>query len=242
MRKIVLLICVLSLFIGCNNDFKERKYLGINGKARSIKDTKYVASEKFGEIIEQYISEIGYYEFDEYGQIKKMEMYDDDEEIIYSSNYKYENGKCIENKTYRKYDDISTVNTLRERKNKNEIWENKSSDGKIMTTFNSYENQKRITVTKDSEGNIKSKGENQFDKNGNIIERKYFNDEKVEYWQISKFNNKSQELEKKVIEGYDEGVYTYKYESFDEKGNWTKKIEYKGDEVETLTIRVIKYQ
>jgi hypothetical protein len=44
-----------------------------------------------------------------------------------------------------------------------------------------------------------------------------------------------------ILAGYDEGVYTYIYESFDKKGNWTKKFGYLDGEIECLITREIKY-
>ena len=45
-----------------------------------------------------------------------------------------------------------------------------------------------------------------------------------------------------MLAGYDDNtIYTYKYDAFDKKGNWTKKIEYKNGEIAKLTIREITY-
>ncbi len=53
-----------------------------------------------------------------------------------------------------------------------------------------------------------------------------------------------QELEKKILAGNlsdEEEIFTYKYNAFDEKGNWTKKFEYKDGEIVSITIREIEY-
>jgi hypothetical protein len=240
-KGLVLLAMVTVMLVGCSNNFKEQKFLGIKGNPKSIKDTKYNAIEKFGEVVEQNISEIQYYEFEEYGHILQMKHYNADGDIVYSGNNKFEDGKCIESKEHQKYNNISCINILKERKSQSDIWEHKYSDGRITTTFTVYEGQKVTTVIKDSDGNTIQKIEQQYDKNGNCIEYKNYGENQVDYWFISKFNEKYQEFEKKVLEGYDEGNYIYKYDSFDNKSNWTKKIEYKDGEIESLTIREIKY-
>jgi hypothetical protein len=100
----------------------------------------------------------------------------------------------------------------------------------------------KIVIIKDSDGNILSKSEIEIDNNGNIIEYKVYDDsETLYYCYKSTFDNKSQEIERKILGGYNEGLYTYKYDSFDSKGNWTKKIEYKDGEIESLEIRKIEY-
>ena len=230
-------------FVGCSeSNIKEQKFLGVNGNPKSIKDTKYEAIEKFGEVIEQNIEEVLYYEFDKQGHVQKTINYDSEGDTTYSETNTFEGGKCIESTTYHKYvNEITSTYKLKNRTWKSEIWEGKTSEGKTITVYRKYENLKLTMVTKDFDNNIVSKIEQITDDNGNIVEYKVYNKGKVVYWYKSIFNDKSQEVERKMLSDYDEGICTYKYDSFDKKGNWTKKIEYKDGKIESMTIREVVY-
>jgi len=241
MKQLIFLVMAV-FFVGCSGSaIKEQKFLGVNGSPKSIKDTKYEAVEKFGEVIEQDVDEVLCYEFDKHGFVQKMVYYNSDGDVNFSVTNTFENGKCIENKSYQKYNDLTTTSTLKNRTSKSEIWESTTSDGKTTTQYSEIENLKTTMIVKDSDDNAVSKVELIRDNKGNIVEYKVYNEEKVVYWYKSTFNEKSQEVERKMLSGYDEGIYTYKYDSFDKKRNWTKKVEYKDGEIESLTIREITY-
>lgn len=243
MKRMLLLGAIMLplLFSGCKSDFKEQKFMGINGSPKSIKDTKHEVAEKFGEIIEQNIVEVLFYEFDKLGQVQKMAHYDNNGDAIFTITNIFENGKCIESKSFQRYNNITTTNTLKDRTSKNEVWENKSTSGTVATTSIVFGSLESIIIVKDSVGNAISKVEQKIDGKGNIIEYKVYNNDKVIYWYKSTYNDKSQEKERKILAGDDDGIYTYQYASFDKHDNWTKKVEYKNGEIESLTIRKIEY-
>ena len=249
MKKTILILVMLVFFAGCSGgNFKEQKFLGINGSPKSIKDTEYKAIE---EVIEQDVNKVFYYEFNKHGFIQKSvysNLYFGD--TVWDTNT-FKNGKCIEMKSYEKYknNDLTTTKTLQSRTSKSEIWECIRSDSTMPTLlFIEFENLKKTIVEIEPIINYTlSKEEIIIDKNGNIVEckyinRKYYKKEYIEYWSKSTFNDKSQEVEKKMFAGYDNNtIYTYKYDAFDKKGNWTKKIEYQNGEIKSLTIREITY-
>ncbi|MDH6306825.1 hypothetical protein M2459_002159 [Parabacteroides sp. PF5-5] len=242
MKKNMLILAVAVFFVGCSESNKNQKFLGLKGNPKSIKETKYDAFEKFGEVIEDDIDEVVLYEFDKTGNFQKIVCYDGDGDMKYSITNIFKNGECIESKFYQKYNDVTSTSNLKNRTSKSETWERKTSDGKITTSYSEFDKLKTTIITKDSEDNVVSKEEQTKDNKGNIIEFKVYNGEDVAYWYKSAFDDKSQEIEKKILAGgYDEGIYTYKYDSFDKKGNWIKKIEYKDGEIESLAIREIKY-
>ena len=242
MKKIMFILAIAVFFISCSDSNKNQKFLGLKGNPKSIKEIKYDAFEKFGEVIEDDIDEVIHYEFDKTGSIKKIAYYDEDGDMMYSVTNTFKDGVCIESKFYQKYSDATTTSSLKDKTSKSETWEMKTSDGKITTSYSEYDKLKTTIITKDSENNVVSKEEQTKDNKGNIIEVKVYNEDDVVYWYKSTFDDKSQEIEKKMLAGgYDEGIYTYKYDSFDKKGNWIRKIEYKDGEIESLAIREIEY-
>ena len=236
------ILTVTFFLVGCSgNNIEKQKFLGAKGNPKSIKVTKYEAVEKFGEVIEGDIDEVIRYVFDKSGNFQKITHYDDDGDVVFYISYVFENGECIETKFYQKYNNTTTISSLKNRTSKNETWERKTFDGKTTTSYSEYDKLTTTIITKDSENNIVSKEEQVRDNRGNFVEIKVFNEEKVTYWYKSKFDDNSQEIERKMLEGYEEGIYTYKYDSFDKKGNWIKRVEYKDGEIKSLTIREIEY-
>lgn len=243
MREKILILTVATLLISCSDsNIKEPKFLGTRGNPKFIKETAYNAIEKFGEVVEKDVLTISEYEFNVNGNIKKVMLYNEDGDLFLSMTNVFKDGECVETESYNKYSNSTVTSSLKEKTSNNETWERKTSEGKITTSFRVFDRYKITTFTKDSEQNTISKEEQIRDSKGNLIELKVFDKEKVTYWYKSTFDVKSQEIEKKVLTtGYDEGIYTYRYESFDTKGNWTRKIEYKDGEVVSLTIRQIEY-
>ena len=243
MKQIILILIVSGFFLGCSeSDFKERKFGGLNGNPKSIKDTKYEAIEKFGEVVEQSINNVLYYEFGKHGYAQKIIHYNSIGDIIYSETHTFESGKCIEITTYQKYNDITSTIKLKNRTPNSETWEKKTSLGETTISYSEYENMGMTTVTKDLEDNIVSQVELVYDDNRNIVEHKYSKHGEVLIWEKSTFNDKSQEIKIERFLGYEDGIYFYKYDCFDKKRNWTKKIEYNKDgEIKSLTIREIIY-
>jgi len=235
MKQTICFLVLALCFAACSrSNAEEQKFSGAAGNPKSIKYCFYN-----NEVEEQHYGSV-YYQFNELGLVEKEVAYDADDNEYYSQIYTYKNGKCIEIKLlYRIYDE--TVTTLKSRTSKREIWESKKPDGKTETTYKEVKKRKTTKVLKDAEGNITSEAEETSDKNGNITEYKISHYGEIFLWYKSTFDNKSQIIEREVISGSGEGIYTYKYDSFDEKGNWTKQIEYKDNEIQTLTIREINY-
>jgi len=242
MKKIMFILTVTIFVVGCSeNNIKKQKFLGAKGNPKTIKETIYEAFEKFGEVIEGDVDEVIRYEFDKNGNIQKLTHYNDEGDIVFSESYVFEDGECVETKSYQKYNNIVSTSRLKNRTSKNETWERETSDGKITTSYSEYDKFTTTIITKDSENNIVSKQENTIDNKGNLVEIKVYKEEKVVYWYKTKFDDNSQEIERKMLVSYDEGVFTYKYDSFDKKGNWIKRFEYKDGEIKSLTIREIEY-
>ncbi|GHT32322.1 hypothetical protein FACS189434_03810 [Bacteroidia bacterium] len=72
MKQKMFFSIVVAFFVACSGGLKEQKILGVNGSPKSIKEINYEATEKFGEVIEQDIEDVLYYEFDKQGLVQKM--------------------------------------------------------------------------------------------------------------------------------------------------------------------------
>ena len=244
MKQTMIFLIMVMFFVGCSSSnswgLMDLKYVDVNGSPKSIKETEYEAIKKFDEVIKQDVQSVTCYELNEQGLIQEMIIYDSDGVMFSSMTNKFENGKHIETKLFHAYYGEET-HTLKERTSKSEIWEITMPDGKTAQRYCEIENLKLTTIFKDSDGNIVSKREEIKDKKGNTVEFKEYDENEVARWYKATFNDKSQEIEKKVLSGSGEGIYTCKYDSFDKKGNWTKRINYKNGKIQSLVIREITY-
>lgn len=247
MKKILILgLCgMFFLALSSCQSNNEKKYLGLKGKIEYIKDTQFEAKEKFGEVIPQDTMLVEKYNFNDQGQIVSLTHYNGDGEEIFSVKNEFKDGKCCLVKTHQQYNDISVTQTPVSITSTNEIWDVKTSlvsAEKVYIEFDKAKQNKTIT-RKSSDGKTINKTLEKYDAQGNLIENKITNpDGNAVYWTKSKFDENNQEIERKILAGgYGEGVFAYKYAEIDEKGNWTNKIEYKDGEVESITVREIKY-
>jgi hypothetical protein len=241
MKKNLFLLLVSIVLVECSSGIKEQKFMGISGNPKSVKETKYEAIEKFGEVIEKDIEGVQYYEFDKDGYVQKTTIYDFDGDVVFTTTNKFEDGKCVENNSFQRYNSISTTNILKNRTSKNESWESKTSDGRTTTSNIELGNQKTISTIKDSDGNTISKIEQHFDNNGNLVEHKVYGENQVAYWVKSTFDDDSKEITKTMLVDGNDEIYTYTYKEVDKRGNWTKRIEHLNGEFESITIREIMY-
>ena len=235
MKQTISFLVLALCFAACSSgNANGQKFSGAAGNPKSI--TYYF----YNNDVEEQHHGRAYYQFNELGFVEKEVVYDSDDNEFYTRIYTYKDGKNIECKLiYRHYDE--TVNTLKSRTSKSEVWESKKPDGKTETIYCKLKKRKLTKFLKDSDGNITSEIEETSDKKGNITEYKHSNNGKIYLWYKSTFGEKSQVIEKEVITGSGEGIYTYKYDFFDEKGNWTKQFEYKDGKIHSLTIREIEY-
>jgi len=242
MKKLLFMSVMTVFVVSCfGNDFKEQKFLGVEGNPKSIKNTTYKAVKKLGKVIKQDTIDVYHYEFNRDGYFQKMSHYNRQFDVAATVTYQYEDGKHVGGKWYYNMDTIIT--TLKERTSNSEIFE--QFDGtNTLTLYVNYETFKRTDIFKDAADTIVCKSETTIDANGNIIEVKVYRKEFSDYWHKSTFNEKSQEIERRILIGGlsdEEEIFTYKYDAFDEKGNWTKKTEYKNGKIFSLTIREIEY-
>lgn len=236
-------VALAAAFTSCGGGIKEQRFMGISDKPKSVKITTYEAVEKFGEVVEEEIEQVQLYEFDSDGRTLKMTVYGYDGDVDFSMTYKYDGDKCVETNSFQSYNEISRKSVLKSSTKNSFVWEMTSSGGTVVTEFVERGNNKMTTVQKDTDGDIISKFEQIYDKNGNVVEIKgYGEDGEVVYRTVSTFDGDSREITRKEWNGVDyESEYLYSYEAEDDKGNWTKRIDRADGELETVTIREIKY-
>ena len=247
MKKSLILVVIACIIAGCSGDIKQQKFIGMSGNPKSVKETVYEATEEFGEIVEGDIEESCYYEFDKEGFVVKtisIHCYSGDTLSVVTDKFK--KGYLVESHSVSKSDSTLTTYTLKNKESKNKIMEAIASDGSFITSVIETEGRKEVTTKKNSEGKTTGKYERYFDNKGNIIEYKVLGKDEVDYWSKLKFDNKSRLTKKEVIVCSENmsgevGVYTYKYEESDSKGNWTKNIEYFDGKPSRITIREILY-
>ena len=241
--KLLALVALAAGLSSCGGGIEEQRFMGISGKPKSVKITQYEAVEKFGEVVEEEIEQVQLYEFDSDGRTLKMTMYGYDGDVDFRVTYKYDGDKCVEINSFESYNEISRKSVLKSNTKNSFVWEVTTSDGTMSTQYTERGNNKITTVEKDADGNTIHKIENTYDNNGNLIEYKsYGEDGKVAYRTVSTFDGNSREITNTVWYGEDDAEeYTFSYEAEDDKGNWTKRIDRANGELESVTIREIKY-
>lgn len=245
MKYTILLLALLSL-VSCSKN----RYSSFKGDIESISEKTYSCTEKFGEIIKEKLIEGRSYHFDE-NKLSKYELYNEEGERIYSSEIKYEKGKPILKKYKQKdidretYESIQVEKTrsLISRDSQNEIWL-RTINNKIDTIFCKLDKYGYVCLEKenDMEGNIRIT-EFKRDKNRNIIEIKYSENNKVT--STTKYEYDENGFETSMEEEnfrYNKWKKTtvYKHKT-DETGNWIERIAYIDNVPKTITLREIKY-
>lgn len=255
--KLLAIISILMFFSGCakNNNQTDLQIENLKGKVKSVREKDYEAVEKFGKatkgettrgftpirltkyneqgnMIEQnrYFSDgkeenKSHFQYNENGKKLKKEIYDVAKESMYRWNYEYdEQGKLIEINIY-------------------------DSNGELIRKIiYRYDEKDRVIeeIGYNSEGNLedrqtyednglKNKTESHYNQNGVLVFRNdYVCDEKgnVITQEYNLYGFYGKDINTKI---------TYEYKKYDEKGNWTEKIQYADDVLDQITEREIEY-
>jgi len=292
--KTLITIFILHFFVTgffCNaQNFNTKKTdvqeSGLLGKVKLLKQDKFMAQDKFGEIIQgkrfNGTGQVNLFltKFDDKGNIVESNLYSEAGALIYKSIIKYNSGNLIEHIHYSANDSLAGK-TIAKCDSKRNIIESNSyqPDGKIVvrSNFKYDENSNRIEeISEQIDDGIKQRTSNKFDIKGNIIDSKtesYPKNDSRGWFCIShetkKYDVKGNNIEivildcvngamnRKTIQKFDDKgniieennynadgrlmyKYIYKFD-YDKKGNWIKKIDYKNEVPEYITIREIEY-
>lgn len=237
MKKLLLLCTAAVILFACGNS-KSPKFMGLKGKVETVKEFKYEAIDKFGEIEPSDLEEVIAYTFNADGHLVKYGIYNEDGDCIVRIEHTYNGEECTQSTFYNSYSDETTIQNLIEVKDNTQIWEIRQGDKITQVEFVKSDKYSRHTTRKD--GAIEEQQENWFDDNGNVIEVKIVKGNDIVYWAKSKFQD-GNEVQTEYLKGDDGGVATYAYEDYDDTGNWTKKIVYRNGEPTYIIKREIKY-
>ncbi len=241
---VAVVVMAAAMMAGCcNGGIEEQRFMGMAGKPKSVKITVYEAVEKLGDALPlETVMEERLYDFTVDGQQQTMVMYNSDGDVVFSIIHYFEDGRCIETSAFH-YGKLVDTRTFESGTKKSYVWKLTASDGTVTTLHTERGENKMTTVEKDAAGNAVSKGETTYDCNGNIIEYSAYDAEgELAYRTLSTFDDDSREITKKMWHGgVDSGEYSYSYETFDDNGNWTKRIDRLNGEIESVTMREITY-
>lgn len=224
--KILAFLIIIGLISSCskNNDWNR---FGLNGKVRSYLERNYEAEMRFGEWekgdAEKYFARR--VSFDKEGNCKWIEFFYNNE-LSNKLIPKKENGYLIESF----YDE----------------------DGKFIKqtkiNLDSKDEQGFIVYDKDGEKTIQ--GNSSYNNNNRIVSQQYqtFESNKIEeeYTVVFEYDKEGNLLSEKEtdVKGEIRYFFNFKYLSFDENKNWTKRLDYNyfdGSEPEKVVIREYEY-
>ena len=220
MKKILLPIFLLVFLAVCSGGTKKTNLEkeNLNGKIKILKETRYEAVEKDGKITKGekiYDSVVTMY--DETGNATERKEYAPDGGLVRADICKYDNnGNQIEESRYN------------------------ADRCEWKGVYNYDEKGNLIEV---SDYGVNSKRVYKYDKKGNRIEYRYYNsDGSLNNKLAFKYDERGNMIERNRYDsdGDLQGTITLKYE-FDEKNNWTTKIEHSIGFYKTITVREIEY-
>ena len=225
--KIPLLLMTIAILTSCSNNSDWNRF-GLNGKIKTYLERKYEAEKKFGEWENGDIKYYGHYRvsFDSEGNCQWIEYLDEDNELSGKLIPQIENGKLIEESYY-------------------------DEDGELIkktkVIHNSKDELELIAFNEDGE---KTSQEKLYFANNRVIKQEYqtFEDDKVkeEYSVVFEYDKNGHLISQKQTDRKGEITYflKFKYIDFDEKNNWTKRLEYdseEGEKPENIVIREYEY-
>ncbi|MCG8794595.1 hypothetical protein [Tenacibaculum finnmarkense] len=249
MKKLSLLIIVILTAFSCNNQKEETDLTKekLKGRVKSYTEISYKAIERFGKIEKGERLKSIQIKYSNKGNKIETNHYNSYGSLSSKHIYKYGNkGNKIEKSYYNSDGSLSSKHIYK--------YDNKGN--KIEMSY--YH----------SDGILKSKSIYKYDNKGNEIEMRYYVSDDLGFKSISKYDNKGNEVEMRYYDSggnFDEEYYSkydnkgnkiemsssnafgkkskyiYKYDNFDKKGNWTKKITFKNEIPDDILEREFEY-
>lgn len=243
--------CILFSLLACGKeDYTPKKYMGLNGKVASIRDTVYDCTflgfhQDSGEL-----REVQTIDFDMEGNVVKAAMYNADSSYVNIDNYVYKDNVLFSSNGQMRIGKDSFPYTSERIAIKNGIPKYKESNGtqqwtKEVKTIGKY----RLEYSEGEYGYTKD--EIWADDNDNIIKTKYLSVinelkfpnstdtlEKASTIKYDKDNNITETIN---IENKDTVVTTYSHYQYDKYGNWTEVRSESNGYFKRLIKRTIKY-
>lgn len=278
MKKIILLTALITasfILFSCsgqnNNKIKnDLTELKLKGKVKTLKETKYIAVDKFGEIQKgDMVDEVPKYicSFNEIGKKTEESQYNSDGSLLISGRWIYKYDDKMNNIEINMYSSDGSLNDKNiyiydDKGNKTE-WNAYNSNGSLSFKWSyKYDDKGNLIESNNysSKGSLIAKYIYKYDDKGNKIEENlYLPNNELMGKTTYVYDDKGNEIEKqdyksdgslgnKSIKKYDDKGnmikwdedITYKY-NFDEAGNWIKQIEFKNSIPQTIREREIIY-
>ena len=239
--KAFILVFVFALTSCSNNSISipVLKFDGLRGNVSMIRESKFDAVEKFGEVVPDDLNEVIIYEYDNDGNPIKYGVYDDEGDYIFKLEQKYENGLLVSQTSSQKYGNKTVHNVVAERKKNYIKWLNNEGREDESSSELFYNGLSYKAVDKD--GNTLT--EVKCDKRGRLIEQKSYSDGQIIY-RILRDYDKDGNLtaSKEYYSPNEPTIMKYTYPEFDKKGNWVTQYTWKDGEVVGITKRDISYR
>ena len=241
MKKLYITLLSL-LIIACNSNnmsVPQLKFGGLKGNIASIKDSRFDAEMKFGDINPGDLDEVVKQEYDSDGNLTFEGVYDDDGDMDYETRQTYEKGQWVSCVIKSRYGDYSNNQKVLERKKNYLKYEVKQGEEVKV-----YETKYDGLQAKGYSENGTLAVEMTFNKVGQLLEQKNYDEKgKMVYRIVQVFDDKGLLVKRTSYGESWEDSESYSYKDFDKKGNWLTQIIYGEDEEpEYIVKREISYR
>ncbi len=249
--SIFLLIVSLNLLLSCSNEKPESKVkndldkVGLKGKIKTLNETEYQASDKFGDIQKGNIQYKFITIYNESGNTLEWRMYDSDGNQYSKVIYEYDNNrKIIEKKQFHEENINSRTTYKYDEKGMKIESDDYKSDGSLESKYLfSYDEQGNISEMKhyDKAGNLVSNNIGKYDENGSIIETTYYKlDGSIDSKATEKYDVKGNKLESTFLD-LDKPPESKNIFKYDDSGKLIEETESFGGSVSIATYRYEKF-
>lgn len=243
--------CILFSLLACGKeDYTPKKYMGLNGKVASIRDTLYDCTLQGFHQGYRDLIEVQTTDFDMEGNVVETTTYNADSSLVSINNFVYKDNVLFSSNGQMRIGEDNFTSTSELIAIENGIPRYKESNGtqqwtKEVKTAGKY----RLEYSEGEYGYTKE--ETWADDDNNIIKTKYLlvNNEfkflngtnTLEKASAIKYDKDGNITETIYIENKDTIVTTYSHHQYDKYGNWTEERSESNGYFKKLTKRTIKY-
>lgn len=241
MKNRLLVSLFLAAVVACQGSatsIPKLKYDGLKGNVKSLKEKEFEATEKFGEVVLGELSEVNIAEYDKDGNTIRHGTYFGDGTCMDRFEAVYIKGEIVS----RKHEGMlgSSEDKVIERRKNYVKWK--------IDIGSKYEGSHEIIydglteIVKNHNGDLIFRYF--YDKHGFLLEKEDF------YPGLDKSTRTEYEYDKNGLlltethytNAKKEETLTYKYPSFDKKGNWTTQYVYMNGFIDKVVKREITYR
>jgi len=259
MKKILLVLATGLFALGCNNKMQTGEapkntdliQQNIKGKVQRVEETPYKV-DSTGKIGEMDSCCVGTTDYDEKGYTSKYSAKDSKGALTEEQNFtRFENGKFKGGITTNKGKKTSSIDIQIDKEGKYSGAQTYDSTGKMDSYFTDLTEDEYGSVTGwkqyKIDSTLKGSWSGVYEKNIWVSSTTTDSTGKVNGTYKSKLDDKGNVIEFTSMEVKKDSttnkVTTYKYDSFDDQGNWTQRTEYeKGKPVKIVKRNIVYYK